>query len=265
MTRCKPDPTTGMELVRVHPGTGVTMYEYEPAPGVKVNKIVNLTDDLAMALSALSVRIIAPLPGKSVVGIEVPNRERETVYLRTLVEARSFGTNPAKLVVAMGKDIFGNPVESNLAKMPHLLVAGATGTGKSVFLNALLCSLLIRCTPYELKLLMIDPKMLELSIYDGIPHLIAEVVTNPKRAAAALKGVLQKMEERYLIMSALQVRNIDQYNALVEKKLAEGETTFRLKAKPGEAEGLELPYEHLPYIVVVVDELADLMHLRSNS
>jgi S-DNA-T family DNA segregation ATPase FtsK/SpoIIIE len=250
-------------VVRVHPGPVVTMYEYEPAAGVKVNKIVNLTDDLAMALSALSVRIIAPLPGKSVVGIEVPNRERETVYLRTLLESKSFANSKGQLTLAMGKDIFGNPLESDLARMPHLLVAGATGTGKSVFLNAILCSLLCRCTPYQLKLLMIDPKMLELSIYDGIPHLITEVVTNPKRAAAALKGVLNKMEERYQMMSALQVRNIEQYNALVEKEIEQGNRTFRLKPKPGEQEGEEVEFAHIPYIVVVVDELADLMVVAS--
>jgi S-DNA-T family DNA segregation ATPase FtsK/SpoIIIE len=246
-------------VVRVHPGPVITMYEYEPAPGVKVNKIVGLSDDLAMALRALSIRIIAPIPGKSVVGIEVPNAERETVYIRELLESDGFRSRSGRLTLAMGKDIFGNPVESDLARMPHVLVAGATGTGKSVFLNSLLCSLLCRCRPDELKLLLIDPKLLELSIYDGIPHLIAEVVTNPKRAAAALRGVLVKMEERYQMMSACQVRNIDQYNELVDRELDAGNTTFRLKAKAGEAEGVEVEYRRLPYIVVVIDELADLM------
>ncbi len=246
-------------VVRVHPGPVITMYEYEPAAGIKVNKIVNLTDDLAMALRAISIRIIAPLPGKSVVGIEVPNPERETVYLREIVESESFRKNKGVLSVAMGKDIFGNAVTSDLAKMPHLLVAGSTGTGKSVFLNSLLCSLLQRATPNELKLLMVDPKMLELSIYDGIPHLIADVVTSPKRAAAALQGIVRKMEERYQMMSATGVRNIDQFNEKARKALAEGEEFFNLKPKPGQVEGDEIDWQVLPFIVVVIDELADLM------
>jgi len=250
-------------VVRVHPGPVITMYEYEPASGIKVNKIVNLTDDLAMALRALSIRIIAPLPGKSVVGIEVPNPERETVYLRTLLESEGFRNNKSKLTVAMGKDIFGNAVEADLAKMPHLLVAGATGTGKSVFLNSFLCSLLCRATPSELKLLLVDPKLLELSIYEGVPHLIADVVTNPKRAAAALAGIVRKMEERYQMMSATQVRNIGQFNERAEKALAAGETHLRLRAKPGEEEGELVEWQRLPYIVVVIDELADLMVLAA--
>jgi S-DNA-T family DNA segregation ATPase FtsK/SpoIIIE len=246
-------------VVRVHPGPVITMYEYEPAAGIKVNRIVGLTDDLAMALRAISIRIIAPLPGKSVVGIEVPNPDRETVYLREILESESFRKTKGTLAVAMGKDIFGNAVTSDLAKMPHLLVAGSTGTGKSVFLNAFLCSLLTRATPNELKLLMIDPKMLELSIYDGIPHLIADVVTSPKRAAAALQGVVRKMEERYQMMSSAGVRNIEQFNEKAHKSLAEGEEFFQLKPKPGQTEGDEIEWQTLPYIVVVIDELADLM------
>ena len=248
----------GGRVVTVHPGPVVTMYEFEPASGVKVNRIVNLSDDLALALRALSVRIIAPLPGKSVVGIEVANAEREIVYIRDLLEAESFRSRTSKLTVALGKDIFGNTAHADLSKMPHLLVAGATGTGKSVFLNSLLCSILCRATPDELKLLLIDPKLLELSIYEGIPHLIADVVTNPKRAAAALAGVVQKMEQRYQMMAAVGVRSVDQFNSLVDTQLAAGNKTFRMKGKPGEPE-TEVEFRRLPYIVVVIDELADLI------
>jgi S-DNA-T family DNA segregation ATPase FtsK/SpoIIIE len=246
-------------VVTVHPGPVVTMYEFEPASGIKVNRIVNLADDLALALRALSVRIIAPLPGKSVVGIEVPNAEREVVYLREILESEAFRASPSPLTLTLGKDIFGNPVQADLARMPHLLVAGATGTGKSVFLNSLLCSFLFRTTPAELKLLLIDPKLLELSVYEGIPHLIADVVTNPKRASAALAGIVKKMEERYQMMLALGVRNIAQFNTRVEAERREGRETFRLKARGEESEGVELPLDPLPYIVVVIDELADLM------
>jgi len=246
-------------VVTVHPGPVITMYEFEPAPGVKVNRITNLSDDLALALRALSIRIIAPIPGKSVVGIEVPNPDREVVYIRDLVESKSYRASASKLTLALGKDIFGNPVEADLAAMPHVLVAGATGTGKSVFLNSLLCSILCRATPDEAKLLLVDPKLLELSVYEGIPHLIADVVTNPKRASAALQGIVQKMEERYQLMAALGVRNIAQFNRRVEEALAAGDKTFHLRAKPGESQGKEVAYEKLPYIVVVIDELADLI------
>jgi S-DNA-T family DNA segregation ATPase FtsK/SpoIIIE len=246
-------------VVTVHPGPVITMFEFEPGSGVKVNRITNLADDLALALRALSVRIIAPLPGKSVVGIEIPNPERDVVYIRDLLESENFRKSKSKLTLALGKDIFGNPVEADLAKMPHLLVAGATGTGKSVFLNALLCSILCRATPDELKLLLIDPKILELSIYEGIPHLIADVVTNPKRASAALHGIVLKMEERYRAMAALGVRNILQFNERVDELLADGQTMLRLKPRPGEDQGLEVPIARIPYIVVVIDELADLM------
>jgi len=246
-------------VVTVHPGPVITMYEFEPAPGVKVNRITNLSDDLALALRALSIRIIAPIPGKSVVGIEVPNPDREVVYIRDLLESKNYRASASKLTLALGKDIFGNPVEADLSAMPHVLVAGATGTGKSVFLNSLLCSILCRATPDEVKLLLVDPKLLELSIYEGIPHLIADVVTNPKRAAAALQGIVQKMEERYQLMAALGVRNIAQFNRRVDEALAGGEKSFRLRPKPGESEGKEAPYQKIPYIVVVIDELADLM------
>ncbi len=249
----------GGRCVTVHPGPVITMYEFEPASGVKVNRIVTLADDLALALRALSVRIIAPLPGKSVVGIEVANPDRETVYLRDILESEALRGEKSMLTIALGKDIFGNPSHADLSKMPHLLVAGSTGTGKSVFLNSLLCSLLCRTTPDELKLLLVDPKLLELSVYGGIPHLIADVVTNPKRAAAALGGVVRKMEERYQMMAALGVRSIAQFNERVDKELDAGNKTFRLKPKPGEEQGEEIEYRRLPYIVVVIDELADLM------
>jgi S-DNA-T family DNA segregation ATPase FtsK/SpoIIIE len=246
-------------VVTVHPGPVITMYEFEPAPGVKVNRITSLSDDLALALRALSIRIIAPIPGKPVVGIEVPNPERDVVYIRDLLDSRSLRSSASMLTLPLGKDIFGNPVEANLGAMPHLLVAGATGTGKSVFLNSLLCSILVRATPDEVKLLLVDPKLLELSIYEGIPHLIADVVTNPKRAAAALRGVVIKMEERYQMMAALGVRDIGQFNRRVDEEIAAGSKSFRIRPRPGEEEGLEIGYRRLPYILVVIDELADLM------
>jgi S-DNA-T family DNA segregation ATPase FtsK/SpoIIIE len=236
-------------VVKVHPGPVITMYEFEPAAGVKVSRIVNLADDLALALRALSIRIVAPIPGKNVVGVEVPNAERHVVLLRDLLTHPSYHDAESKLTVGLGKDIFGNPVTADLTKMPHLLVAGATGTGKSVFLNALLCSIFFKATPDEVKLLLVDPKLLEFSAYDRVPHLISEVVTNPKRAAAALMGVVAKMEERYQMMAARGVRNIDQYNRSVAKELAQ------IKPKPDD----ELVPRPLPYIVVVIDELADLM------
>ncbi len=257
------DFTVGGRVVTVHPGPVVTMYEFEPASGVKVNRIVSLADDLALALRALSVRIIAPLPGKSVVGIEVANSQRDVVYLREILEAESFRSESSKLTFAIGKDIFGNPAYADLGRMPHLLVAGATGTGKSVFLNTLLSSILCRATPDELRLLLIDPKLLELSVYEGIPHLIADVVTNPKRAAAALRGIVHKMEERYQMMAALGVRSIEQFNTRVDEAAAKGDACFRLRAKHGEEEGQEVEYRRLPYIVVVIDELADLMVVSS--
>jgi S-DNA-T family DNA segregation ATPase FtsK/SpoIIIE len=236
-------------VVKVHPGPVITMYEFEPAPGIKVSRIVNLADDLALALRAISVRIVAPIPGTSVVGIEVPNQSREIVLLHDLLAHPSYGDAESKLTLALGKDIFGNPITADLTKMPHLLVAGATGTGKSVFLNALLCSVFFKATPDEVKLLLIDPKLLEFSTYEGIPHLIAEVVTNPRRAAAALMGIVSKMEERYRLMAARGVRNIAQYNKSVAKEIAQN------KPRPDDPDA---PVT-LPYIVVVIDELADLM------
>jgi S-DNA-T family DNA segregation ATPase FtsK/SpoIIIE len=236
-------------VVKVHPGPVITMYEFEPAPGIKVSRIVSLSDDLALAMRALSIRIVAPIPGKSVVGIEVPNADRDVVLLRELLAHASYQEAESKLTFTLGKDIFGNPVTADLGRMPHLLVAGATGTGKSVFLNALLCCLFFKATPDQLKLLLIDPKLLEFSVYEGIPHLISEVVTNPRRAAAALRGVVQKMEERYRLMADCGVRNIEQYNRGVRKEKWIG----------GDGE----PLAPLPYIVVVIDELADLMIVSS--
>ena len=197
--------------------------------------------------------------GTSRTSVAASNGERETVYIRDVLDCDEFRNESSKLAIALGKDIFGNPAHADLARMPHLLVAGATGTGKSVFLNALLCSILCRATPNELQLLLVDPKLLELSIYEGIPHLLTDVVTNPKRASAALAGVVRKMEERYQMMSALGVRSIAQFNARVDKELAAGNRTFRLRSKPGEEEGAEVEYRRFPYIVVVIDELADLM------
>jgi len=233
-------------VVKVHPGPVITMYEFEPAPGIKVSRIVNLADDLALALRALSVRIVAPLPGKNVVGVEVPNANRETVVFRDLLGHESYTDQESKLTIALGKDIFGSPVTADLKRMPHLLVAGATGSGKSVFLNALLLSIFYKADPSQVKLLLIDPKMLEFAMFQGIPHLIAEVVTNSKRAAAALLGIVRKMEERYQLMSELGVRNIDQYNRHIERE-------------PGKTAADGTKHERLPYIVVVIDELADLM------
>jgi S-DNA-T family DNA segregation ATPase FtsK/SpoIIIE len=236
-------------VVKVHPGPVITMYEFEPAPGIKVSRIVSLSDDLALAMRAFSIRIVAPIPGKSVVGIEVPNATRDVVLLRDLLAHASYQEAESKLTFTLGKDIFGNPVVADLARTPHLLVAGATGTGKSVFLNALLCSLFFKATPDQIKLLLIDPKLLEFSVYDGIPHLISEVVTNPRRAAAALRGVVQKMEERYQLMAERGVSNIGQYNRSVLKEQATGNG--------------EEPAMPLPYIVVAIDELADLMIVSS--
>ncbi|MCP4004017.1 MAG: DNA translocase FtsK [bacterium] len=240
-------------VVKVHPGPVITMYEFEPAPGVKVSRIVNLADDLALALRAMSIRIVAPIPGKNVVGVEVPNAERDVVVIRDSLAHPSYQEAESKLTIALGKDIFGNPVCADLASMPHLLVAGATGTGKSVFLNGLLSSILFRSTPDDVKLLLIDPKMLEFSLFRGIPHLISEVVTNPKRASAALMGVVNKMEERYELMAKRGVRNIKQYNKLIAKELA--------ASRPAPDD--DIVPRPLPYIVVVIDELADLMIVAS--
>ncbi|MDO3377430.1 DNA translocase FtsK [Geoalkalibacter halelectricus] len=261
------------EVVEVKPGPVVTMYEFAPAPGVKVNKIAGLSDDLSMALRALSIRIVAPIPGRGVVGIEIPNRERATVWLKDIIEADAFQRAGGKLPMALGQDIFGGTVVADLAKMPHLLVAGSTGSGKSVSINTMILSLLYRATPEDVRIIMVDPKMLELSIYEGIPHLLLPVVTNPKKAALALNWAVREMERRYRLMADKGVRNIDGYNkklAREEKDKAEQkaqgvmvvEAVDPMEDELPEVEaiaGEELEHGHLPYIVVIVDELADLM------
>lgn len=224
-------------VTEVRPGPVITMYEFEPAPGVKVSKIANLSDDLAMALSAVSIRIIAPIPGKAVVGIEIPNKDRETVYIREIIESKTFGASQSHLTLVLGKTISGESYVANLAKMPHLLVAGATGSGKSVSLNSMILSILFKATPAHVRFLMIDLKMLELSFYEGIPHLLLPVVTNAKNAKTALRWMTDEMERRYGMMAQKGVRNIEKYNHKVARE-----------------DG-----EQLPYIVVVIDELADLM------
>jgi len=243
------------EVTEVHPGPVITMYEFKPAPGVKVSKIANLADDLAMALRAISIRIVAPIPGKGAVGIELPNVERDGVFLRQVIASDVWDTRKQQLPIALGKDIFGNPVVSDLARMPHLLVAGATGSGKSVCINSIIASILFRARPNEVKLLMVDPKMLELLVYEGIPHLITPVVTDPKKAAVALNWAVKEMERRYTLLSAYGVRNLPGFNRMVAKMEREG-------TLPEPAEG-EPPLAPLPYMVVIIDELADLMMVAS--
>lgn len=240
----------------VKTGPVITSFEYDPAPGIKVSKITGLADDLARALSALSVRIVAPIPGKSVVGIEVPNLKRDAVFAKEVLSSREFKQAEDKLTMGLGKDILGRTAFTDLTKIPHLLIAGTTGAGKSVALNMMICSLLARCTPREVRFLMIDPKMLELSIYEGIPHQLVPVVTESKKAAAGLRGVLVEMERRYKIMSEAGVRNIQSYNASVVQQLGEREANRRWKQPLAEEDS---SLDFLPYIVVVIDELADLM------
>jgi S-DNA-T family DNA segregation ATPase FtsK/SpoIIIE len=253
------------KVVEVRPGPVITVYEFEPAPGVKVSRIVNLADDLALALSALSIRIVAPIPGKAVVGIEVPNTNRETVYFKEIVDSDSFRAFKSKLSFGIGKDIAGEPFVVDLVRMPHLLVAGSTGSGKSVSINAMICSILFKATPEEVRFLMIDPKMLELSDYEGIPHLLLPVVTNPKKAAVALKWLVEEMERRYTVLAEKGVRNIEHYHQRMEKELKEKGKVYKRKGDvlEGDEEKSMEPMERLPYIVVVIDELADLMMISS--
>ena len=229
------------KVVNVSQGPVITRYELQPAPGIKVSRITSLADDLALALAAEDVRIEAPVPGKPVVGIEVPNKERELVLLRDVLESREFAEHPSPVALALGKDIAGQPVIADLKKWLHVLIAGATGSGKSVCLNCVITSLLFRTTPDTVKLLMIDPKRVELSAYDGIPHLISPVVTDPKKAAIALRWAVGEMERRYELFAEVGVRNIEMYHEWYKEGSPEEER------------------EHLPYVVVIVDELADLM------
>ena len=261
------------DVSEVKPGPVVTMYEFAPAPGVKVNKIAGLSDDLSMALKALSIRIVAPIPGRGVVGIEIPNRDREMVYLKEIFATNEFQKTGGRLPIALGKDLFGHTVVTDLAKMPHLLVAGSTGTGKSVSINAMILSLLYRADPRDVRLILVDPKMLELSMYEWIPHLLLPVVTNPKKAALALNWAVREMERRYKLMADKGVRNIEGYNRKLAKEEKDKHSQRKLEPDNDAVidmmeedlpeieliEGEDLEHGHLPYVVVVVDELADLM------
>jgi S-DNA-T family DNA segregation ATPase FtsK/SpoIIIE len=252
-------------VVEVRPGPVITVYEFEPAPGVKVSRIVNLADDLALALSAISIRIVAPIPGKSVVGIEIPNAVRETVFLKEIIDSDPFRTSKSKLSFGLGKDISGEPFVVDLSRMPHLLVAGSTGSGKSVSINSMICSILFKATPEEVRFLMIDPKMLELSDYEGIPHLLLPVVTNPKKAAVALKWLVDEMERRYTVLAEKGVRNIEHYHQRMEKELRGRGKVYKRKGDflEGDEGRVSEKTERIPYIVVVIDELADLIMISS--
>lgn len=234
-------------VIDVHRGPAVTRYEIQPDTGVKVSRIVSLTDDLALALAAKDIRMEAPIPGKSAIGIEVPNPEVSIVTLREVLESAEFHENPSKLAVALGRDISGQPIVGDLAKMPHLLVAGATGSGKSVCINSIITSILFKAKPYEVKLMMIDPKMVELNVYNGIPHLLTPVVTDPRKASLALRKVVAEMEKRYELFAQVGARDIERYNQILIANGSEGK--------------IQHP---LPYIVVIVDELADLMMVASS-
>ena len=253
------------EIVAVRPGPVVTLYELEPAPGLKASRVIGLSDDIARSMSALAARV-STVPGRSIIGVELPNAERERVWLRELFETTEYGDARFPLALALGKDISGSPIVVNLAKMPHLLIAGTTGSGKSVAINTMILSLLYRLSPQQCRLIMIDPKMLELSVYDNIPHLLSPVVTDPKKAIVALKWVVAEMEERYRRMSKLGVRNIDGYNARVRDAIERGEAFSRTVQTGFDDDTGEPVYEtetfdpeEMPLIVVVVDEMADLM------
>ena len=250
---------------KVRYGPVVTLYELEPAPGTKSSRVIGLSDDIARSMSAVSVRV-AVVPGRNVIGIELPNARRETVYFREVLESDSINTSSHKLAIALGKDIGGTPIAVDLARMPHLLIAGTTGSGKSVAVNTMILSLLYRLPPERCRFIMIDPKMLELSVYDGIPHLLSPVVTDPKKAVVALKWTVREMESRYRAMSKLGVRNIDGYNARIAEAVKKGEVLKRRVQTGFDADSGKPVFEEepldlvpLPYIVVVIDEVADLM------
>ncbi len=248
------------KIVAVWPGPVITTFEYAPAPGIKINKIVGLSDDLALGLKAMSIRIVAPIPGKAVIGIEIPNVDREIVYSREIIASREFDRSSSPMTLCLGKDIVGKPVVAQLDKMPHLLIAGATGTGKSVGLNTMICSLLYKSRPDQVKFIMVDPKRIELSMYDDIPHLITPVVTDAKQATHALFWAVREMEHRYELLAHMRTRNIKQYNQKVRQLLKH--PPKRDETEPSEApETPEL--EELPYIVIIIDELADLMMVAS--
>lgn len=240
------------EVIEILPGPVITMYEYKPAPGVKISKVAGLSDDLALALRASSIRIVAPIPGKAAIGIEIPNNQREMVFLKEILSSTSYKDSKYELPIALGKDITGAPVVADLTKMPHLMVAGATGAGKSVSINTMINSLLFKLSPDVVRFLMIDPKRIELSVYQDIPHLLHPVVTQPKEATKALKWAVQEMERRYMLLSDRGVRNINTYNRKVLKEQ---------KSEP--ADDSEGKTKTLPYIILIIDELADLMMASS--
>ena len=249
-----------VQVAGVQPGPVITRFELDLAPGVKVSKISNLSKDIARSLSALAVRVVEVIPGKSYVGLELPNKEREIVWLREVISCDAFQKSASPLTMVLGKDISGKPVVVDLAKMPHLLVAGTTGSGKSVGVNVMILSLLYKSQPEDVRLIMIDPKMLELSVYEGIPHLLTEVVTDMKDAANALRWCVGEMERRYKLMSAVGVRNLKGYNAKIAEAIAKGEPLKDPTWKPGDSMHATVPeLEKLPHIVVVVDEFADMM------
>jgi S-DNA-T family DNA segregation ATPase FtsK/SpoIIIE len=250
------------QVVEVHPGPVITRFEIQPAPGVKVSRITGLAKDLARALSVTSVRVVEVIPGKSVIGLEIPNEERETVLLHSVFASQAYQHAASPLTMVLGKDIGGSPVVANLARMPHLLVAGTTGSGKSVAVNVMILSMLFKATPEEVRMIMIDPKMLELSIYEGIPHLLAPVVTDMKEAANALRWAVAEMERRYKLMSMLGVRNLAGYNQKVKDAIEAGEPLLDPLWNPNMSVSDEdgpPPLEHLPFVVIVIDELADMM------